>query len=51
MTQIFAKNNLITFSESKYCQNHGQCSEMVERGLIQGWHGENIDHAEEKSSK
>ena len=32
-----AKNYFIFFSESKYCQNHGQCSEKVERGLIRGW--------------
>ena len=25
------------FLESKYCQNHGQCSENVEGGLSKGW--------------
>ena len=37
MTQILYQKNFITFSESKYCQNHGQCSEKVERGLSKGW--------------
>ena len=31
------QKNFITFSESKYGQNHGQCSEKVERGLSGGW--------------
>ena len=29
----FVPKNFITFSESKYVQNHGQCSEKVEQGL------------------
>ena len=36
MTQILYQKNFITFSESKYGQNHGQCSEKVERGLSGG---------------
>ena len=46
MTQILYQQIFITFSESKYGQNHGQYSEKVDF-----WHGENIDHAEKKSSK
>ena len=36
MTQILYQQNFITFSESKYSQNHVQCSEKVERGLSKG---------------
>ena len=37
MTQILYQKSFITFSENKYGQNHGQCSEKVERGLSTGW--------------
>ena len=40
------------FLESKYRQNHGQCSEKVE-GASDGadfFHGENLDHPEKKNS-
>ena len=37
LTQILYQKNFINFSESKYGQNHGQCSEKVERGLSGGW--------------
>ena len=36
MTQIFCQQSFTTFSENKYDQNHGQCSEKVERGLSKG---------------
>ena len=36
MTQILYQKYFITFSESTYGQNHGQCSEEVERGLSGG---------------
>ena len=36
MTQILYQKSFITFSESKYGQNHGQCSEKVEGGLSGG---------------
>ena len=36
MTQILYQKYFITFSESKYGQNHGQCSEKVEGGLSGG---------------
>ena len=36
LTQILYQKNFINFSESKYGQNHGQCSEKVERGLSGG---------------
>ena len=36
MTQILYQKKFITFSESKYGQNHGQCSEKNERGLSGG---------------
>ena len=36
MTQILYQKNFMTFSESKYGQNHGQCSEKVEGGLSGG---------------
>ena len=36
MTQILCQKNFITFSENIYGQNHGQCSEKVERGLSGG---------------
>ena len=49
MTHILQPNNFITFSESKYCQNHGQCSEKLEGADF--WYGENIDHTEKKSYK
>ena len=37
MTHILQPKKFIPFSESKYCQNHGQCSEKLEGGLIRGW--------------
>ena len=37
MTQILYQKSFITFSENKYGQNHGQCSEKVEGGLSKGW--------------
>ena len=37
MTQILYQKYFITFSENTYGQNHGQCSEKVERGLSKGW--------------
>ena len=37
ITQILYQKNFMTFSESKYGQNHGQCSEKVEEGLSGGW--------------
>ena len=37
MTQILYQKSFITFSENKYGQNHGQCSEKVEGGLSRGW--------------
>ena len=36
MTQILCQKKFITFSERKYGQNHGQCSEKVELGLSKG---------------
>ena len=36
MTQILYQKKFITFSESKYGQNHSQCSEKVEGGLSKG---------------
>ena len=36
MTQILYQKYFITFSENTYGQNHGQCSEKVERGLSGG---------------
>ena len=36
MTQILYPKGFITFSENKYGQNHGQCSEKVEGGLSGG---------------
>ena len=49
MTHILQPKNFLTFSESKYRQNHSQCSEKLEGGLSSEadfWLGENIDHAE-----
>ena len=46
MTQILYQKNFMTFSESKYGQNHGQCSEKVDF-----WYGKNMDHVKKKSSK
>ena len=37
MTQILYQKYFVTFSESKYGQNHCQCSEKVEWGLSKGW--------------
>ena len=37
MIQILYQKNFLTFSESKYGQNHGQFSEKVERGLSGAW--------------
>ena len=53
LTQILYQKNFIIFSESKCGQNHGQCSEKVEGASVKAafWHGENMDHAEEKSYK
>ena len=52
MTQIFTQK-ITHFSESKYGQNHGQCSERLKGGSAEAdfWYGENIDHIVEKSSK
>ena len=38
MTQILYQKYFVTFSESKYGQNHGQCSEKVDFG-----YGDNLD--------
>ena len=53
MTQILYQKSFITFSENKYGQKHGQCSEKVEGASAEAgfWYGENIDHVEKKSSK
>ena len=37
MTQILCQKSFTTFSENKYAQNHGQCSEKVEGSLSEGW--------------
>ena len=53
MTQILYQKNFITFSESKYGQNHGQCHKRS-KGVsdkVDFWHGENLNHAEKKRSK
>ena len=34
MTQILYQKSFITFSENKYGQNHGQCSEKVEGASV-----------------
>ena len=36
MTQILHQHLFVTFLESKYCQNHGQCSEKAELQLKGG---------------
>ena len=52
MTQILYQKGFITFSENKYGQNHGQCSEKVEGGLSGGlFLVKNIDLVEKKSLK
>ena len=53
MTQILYQKSFITFSENKYGQNHGQCSEKVEGARVRAefLFGEKIEHAEKKSSK
>ena len=55
MTQMLYQKSFITFSENKYGQNHGQCSERVEGGLTSAepvfWYGENIHQVEKKISK